>query len=144
MQAKKGDRVRVHYVGTFPNNGEVFDSSVARNEPIEFEVGAGQMIKGFDDAVNGMAVGEKKTVNILAADAYGQRRDDQLIKVDRANLPEGMNPKVGDNLAVQDPQGRNIPVVVYALDETHITLDANHPMAGKDLTFEIELVEISA
>lgn len=143
MQAKKGDRVRVHYVGTFPS-GEVFDSSVARNEPIEFEVGAGQMIKGFDDAVNGMSVGEKKTVNILADEAYGQRSDDQLIKVDKANLPEGMDPKIGDNLAVQDQMGRNIPVVVFAIDETHITLDANHPMAGKDLVFEIELVEVAA
>ena len=143
MQAKQGDRVRVHYVGKFPS-GEVFDSSVARNEPIEFEVGAGQMIKGFDTAVNGMNVGEKKTVNIDADNAYGQRRDDQLITVERANLPEGMDPKVGDNLAVQDHMGRNIPVVVHQLDENHITLDANHPMAGKDLIFEIELVEIAA
>lgn len=142
QQAKKGDRVRVHYVGKFPN-GEVFDSSVARKEPIEFEVGAGQMIKGFDAAVDGMNIGDKKTVNIDADNAYGQRSDDQLIKVDRANLPEGMNPKVGDNLAVQDHTGRNIPVVVHGLDETHITLDANHPMAGKDLIFEIELVEIA-
>ena len=144
MQAKKGDRVKVHYVGTFPDNGEIFDSSVARKEPIEFQVGAGQMIKGFDQAVDGMAVGEKKTVDIPAAEAYGPRRDDQLVQAPIANLPEGMNPKVGDQLAVQGPQGENIPVVVYAIDETHITLDANHPMAGKDLRFEIELVEISA
>ena len=142
MQVKQGDRVRVHYVGTFPS-GEVFDSSVARNEPIEFQVGAGQMIKGFDAAVDGMTVGDKKTVNIVADEAYGQRSEEQMIKVERSNLPEGMEPKIGDSLAVQDQAGRNIPVVVHELDDTHITLDANHPMAGKDLIFEIELVEIS-
>jgi len=143
MQAKQGDRVRVHYVGKFPS-GEVFDSSVARNEPIEFQVGAGQMIKGFDSAVNGMTVGEKKTVTIGADDAYGQRSEEQLVKFELSKLPEGMNPKVGDSLQVTAQDGRPVPVTVYAIDETHITLDANHPMAGKDLIFEIELVEVVA
>jgi FKBP-type peptidyl-prolyl cis-trans isomerase 2 len=139
--AKTGDRVQVHYVGRF-THGEVFDSSVERNEPIEFEIGAGMMIKGFDDAVNGMSLQETKIVMIPAAEAYGEHNPEHLITFGKDQVPEDMNPQVGDLLNLQDNMGRNIPVSVYEVTETTLVLDANHPMAGKDLVFEIELVAI--
>lgn len=140
-KATKGNTVKVHYTGKFID-GEVFDSSISRNEPIEFEVGAGMMIKGFDAAVDGMAVEESKTVTIPAAEAYGEHSEENLITFEKNQIPEGMDPKLGDMLNLQDPEGRNIPVRVHAIAEESLTLDANHPMAGKDLVFEIQLVEI--
>jgi peptidylprolyl isomerase len=140
-KAKSGDRVRVHYVGRF-TDGEVFDSSVARNEPLEFVLGSGMMIPGFDEAVHEMAPTEKKTVVIPAADAYGERSEENLITFDRAQVPSDMNPKIGDMLNLQDGQGQNIQVIVFDTTEEYIVLDANHPMAGHDLVFEIELVDI--
>lgn len=139
--AKKGDRVKVHYTGKF-THGEVFDSSLKRNEPLEFELGSGMMIQGFDTAVDGMEVEESKTVTIAAAEAYGERSDENLVTFEKSQIPEGMNPKVGDMLNLQDNTGRNIPVRVHDLNEENIILDANHPMAGKDLIFEIQLIEI--
>ncbi len=139
--AKNGDRVKVHYTGKF-THGEVFDSSHKRNEPLEFEVGSGMMIKGFDSAVNGMEINETKTVTIPAADAYGEHSDENLVTFEKNQIPEGMNPNVGDMLNLQDNTGRNIPVRVHELTDENIILDANHPMAGKDLVFEIQLLEI--
>ena len=140
-KATKGNTVKVHYTGKF-TDGEVFDSSLSRNEPIEFQIGAGMMIKGFDEAVNGMELQESKTVTIPAAEAYGEHSEENMITFDKNQIPEGMNPQPGDMLNLQDPEGRNIPVRVHAVEEATITLDANHPMAGKDLVFEIQLVEI--
>ncbi|MEH0153931.1 peptidylprolyl isomerase [Limibacter armeniacum] len=140
--AKKGDKVKVHYVGTL-DSGEEFDSSVKRGEPIEFEVGAGQMIAGFDKAVEGMSVGEKKNVHIPSEEAYGPVREEQMVKFPKEQIPADMNPSPGDQLVLTTADGQPVQVTVKELTDTHIVLDANHPMAGKDLNFAIELVEIA-
>lgn len=140
MQAKKGDNVQVHYTGKL-EDGSVFDSSVQR-EPLGFTVGGGQMIQGFDAAVNGMAVGDKKTVTIPAAEAYGERRDDMLIDVPRTQVPADIKPEIGMQLTLQGGNGQPMPVIVIHVDDEKITLDANHHLAGKDLIFDIELVKI--
>ena len=139
--AKKGDTAKVHYTGTL-NDGTVFDSSRER-DPLEFQVGAGQLIPGFDQAVDGMAVGETKTVKIPAEQAYGPHRAEMVIDVDKTQFPEGLNPEVGQQLQTQDNQGQPLVVTVTAIDGDKVTLDANHPLAGKDLNFEIELVEVA-
>lgn len=140
--AQKGHKVKVHYVGTL-NDGSQFDSSVERGEPIAFKLGAGQMIPGFDAAVEGMTVGEKKTVNIPSDQAYGPAREDLIIEFKRSDIPADMNPKVGDQIGLQSPQGP-IPATVVELNDEVIKVDANSPMAGKDLNFDIELVEVCA
>ncbi len=142
MQAQKGDRVSVHYVGTL-KSGQEFDSSVARNEPIEFVVGDGKMIKGFDQAVMGMNVNDTKTVEIPSDEAYGPPHAENVVKFTKDQFPEGMTPKVGDQLMLTDNEGQQIPVVVKNVAAEEVTLDANHPLAGEDLTFEINLLEIS-
>jgi peptidylprolyl isomerase len=138
--AKAGDRVKVHYTGRF-DDGTVFDSSVG-GEPLEFTVGDGQMIAGFDTAVTGMDVGSTQTVTIPAAEGYGDRSDDMVIEVDRAQLPPDMDPEVGEQLMMQQPGGSPFQVLVVGTTEGTITFDANHPLAGQDLTFEITLVSI--
>lgn len=140
MKAKKGDKVKVHYKGSL-TNGQEFDSSLGR-EPLEFEIGGGMMIKGFDNAVDGMEVGEKVKVNIEADDAYGQRNEELIYEVPQAQIPESLNPKVGQTLSMQHPDGHSLPVVVVEVTDDHVAIDANHQLAGKDLVFEIELVEI--
>jgi peptidylprolyl isomerase len=140
QQAKHGDTVRVHYRGTL-DDGTEFDSS-AGSEPIVFTIGEGQVIPGFESAVQGMAAGEKKKERIQANDAYGDRRDDLVFTVGREQMPEGTEVEVGDLLQVGFPDGSNAAVQVAAMDEQSVTLDANHPLAGKDLTFELELVAI--
>ena len=140
-QAQKGDNVQVHYTGKL-NDGSVFDSSQGR-EPLAFTVGAGQMIPGFDKAVVGMTIGDKQTITIPSVEAYGERREDLVVSIPAENIPEDMNPQVGDRFAINQPDGQQIPVVVTALDAEKITLDANHDLAGKDLIFDIEMVEIS-
>jgi peptidylprolyl isomerase len=140
-KAKKGDKVKVHYTGSLAN-GEVFDSSLQRQEPIGFEVGAGQMIKGFDDAVDGMAINEEKNVVIPADEAYGEWQEAQIFEFSKNDVPADMKPKKGDSLMVQDNEGRNIPVVVHNVTDEAIFLDANHPLAGKELIFDIQLLEI--
>ncbi|MEQ9164876.1 MAG: peptidylprolyl isomerase, partial [Fulvivirga sp.] len=135
------DKVKVHYTGKL-NDGSVFDSSVNR-EPLEFEVGAGMMIAGFDNAVNGMKVGDKKVAEIPAAEAYGEKKDDMVVSVPKAQLPPDLNPEIGQQLSMQQPNGQAIPVVVTKVETETIEIDANHPLAGKDLIFDIELVEIS-
>ncbi len=137
--AKNGDMVRVHYTGRLAD-GQVFDSSEG-GEPLEFTVGEGQVIPGFDEGVRGMNVGEKKTVEIAPEDAYGERREQLVQAVPR----EGMNlegePEVGMNLSMQLPDGNQIPVAITEVTDTHVTLDANHPLAGQKLIFDVELVE---
>jgi peptidylprolyl isomerase len=139
-KAKKGDNVKVHYKGRL-TNGEQFDSSEGR-EPLAFTVGAGQMIKGFDDAIPGMEVGEKKTINIPAKDAYGEKNADAIIEFPKSNIPEDMKLEPGMKLQLQNQAGQPIPVVVSEIKDDVVVLDANHELAGKELVFDIELVRI--
>ena len=141
MQAKKGDAVEVHYTGKL-EDGSVFDTSISR-APLGFTLGDGNMIKGFDTAVHGMSIGDKKTVTIPAAEAYGERREDMMIDVPVAQVPSDIQPEIGMTLQLQGGNGQPMPEVVVNIDEEKITLDANHQLAGKDLIFEIELVKIS-
>lgn len=135
-----GKKVRIHYKGTL-NDGEMFDSSEGR-DPLEFETGAGMVIPGFDSAVRDMEVGGKKTVTLPAAEAYGELREEMIGDIPKANFPEGMDIQIGMALQMSGPQGP-LPVVVKEVKEDAVTIDANHPLAGKDLTFELELVEIA-
>lgn len=139
MIAKNGNIVQIHYTGTL-DSGETFDSSVGQ-EPLEFTLGSGQVIAGFDDAVAGMQVGETKTVRIPANQAYGDYDDDLVIQVARNDLPD-MEFQVGMELAMTQPSGRSIPVIVLDLADEWVAFDANHPLAGEALTFKIELVAI--
>ena len=140
-EAKKGDRVKVHYTGKL-TDGSVFDSSRDR-EPLEFELGSGMMIAGFDAAVTGMKVGETKIAEIPSAEAYGEHNEEMVISVPKTQRPEGLNPEVGQQLGMQQPNGQSIPVRVTKVETESIEIDANHPLAGKDLVFDLELVEIS-
>ncbi len=139
-KAKKGDVVKVHYKGTL-NSGEQFDSSEGR-QPLEFTVGAGQMIAGFDAAIPGMIVGEKKTIRIAPAEAYGEINEEAIIEFPRANIPPDMTLQPGMRLQLRDEAGRPIPVVVTEVRDEVVILDANHELAGKELIFDIELVSI--
>lgn len=139
-QAKAGDTVRIHYTGTL-DNGTRFDSSEGR-EPLEFNLGGGQVIPGFDAAVDGMAVGESKTVTIPAAEAYGERHEQLVQQVPREMLPDTIEPAVGMQLQSQSPEGQVMNLMVTEVTDAAITVDANHPLAGQALTFSIELVEI--
>jgi len=138
--AQDGNIVKVHYTGTL-EDGSVFDTSRER-EPLEFTLGAGQMIPGFEDAVRGMYVGQSKTVTVPAEEAYGAYRDDLVLVIGRDQLPADINPEVGQQLQMQQSDGQVVVVVVTEISEDTITVDANHFLAGKDLIFEIELVEI--
>ena len=139
-QVKKGDKVKVHYHGKL-TTGETFDSSEGR-EPLEFEVGSGMVIKGFDEGVTGMTVGEKKTVTIPVEDAYGAKNEDMMIDMPKDRFPEDMQVEVGMPLVMSDPNGQQFQVVVAEINEDSVTLDGNHPLAGKDLIFDLELVSI--
>ena len=139
-QAKSGDTVRIHYTGTL-DDGTEFDSSAGR-EPLEFSLGGGQVIPGFDSAVTGMAVGDSKTVTIAPDDGYGPRHEQLVQQVPRNTLPEDIEPAVGMHLQSQTPDGQIMNLVVVEVAEESITLDANHPLSGQALTFAIELVEI--
>ncbi|ABN57691.1 MULTISPECIES: FKBP-type peptidyl-prolyl cis-trans isomerase [Methanoculleus] len=139
-QAKEGDTVKVHYTGKL-EDGTVFDTSEER-APLEFTIGSGQIIPGFERAVVGMEPGEAKTATIPPEEAYGPRRDEMTITVDREQFPEDINPEPGQQLQVQQPDGRAAIVVVSDVSESSVTLDANHPLAGQPLTFDIELVDI--
>jgi peptidylprolyl isomerase len=140
-QVKSGDTVRVHYTGTL-TDGQTFDSSEGR-DPLEFVVGSGQIIPGLDAAMEGMAVGEKKTVEVPADQAYGHPDPNAQQAVPRAESPEDIPLDLGTQLQVQTPQGQVMPVTVVDVTEEQVVLDANHPLAGKDLTFAIELVDIT-
>lgn len=140
--AKQGDVVHIHYTGKL-DDGTVFDTSADR-EPLSFTIGEGAVIPGFENAVAGMAPDEEKTVRIKPDDAYGERRDDMQVSVERTQLPEDLEPEVGMQLALKTEEGQQIPVVITALDESNVTLDGNHPLAGQALTFDIKLEKIGA
>jgi peptidylprolyl isomerase len=140
MQAKRGDTVHVHYKGTL-DDGTEFDSSEG-SDPIVFTIGAGQVIPGFEEAVEGMSAGDRKTERIEAENAYGEHREELVFTVPREQMPEGTDVEVGDMLRVGFPDGSNAAVQVAAVDAQSVTLDANHPLAGKNLTFELELVSV--
>ncbi|MEX0844054.1 MAG: peptidylprolyl isomerase [Balneolaceae bacterium] len=139
-KVKNGDTVKVHYTGKL-EDGSVFDSSESR-DPLEITLGEGKLIPGFEKAVVGLEVGDKTTANIESAEAYGDRREDLEVTVERAQLPEEIEPEVGMQLQLNQPDGQPVPVQITKVEEENIIIDANHPLAGKDLTFDIELVEI--
>lgn len=141
QQVKSGDRVKVHYTGTL-EDGSVFDSSQGR-DPLEFMVGSGQVIAGFDAAVTGMTVGEQKTVLIPCAQAYGEANSDLVMTVPLEQVPPDLKPEVGMLLEVGGANGELLRVTVVELTDEHIILDANPPLAGKDLTFALEVVSIA-
>ncbi len=140
MSVKKGNSVKVHYTGKF-EDGTVFDSSVEK-EPLSFTPGNGELIAGFEKAVLGMNPGDKKTETIAANDAYGEHKKDLLFVVDKKLVPEHITPEVGMQLEVTQKDGTKNTVTIFEVSENNITLDANHPLAGKTLIFEIELVEV--
>ncbi len=137
---EKGKTVKIHYTGTL-DDGTKFDTSAGR-DPLEFEMGAGMVIPGFEKGVADMEVGDKKTIHIPAEEAYGERRDDLVMQFERSQLPDGLEPEVGMGLQMQSAQGQPVPVTVTAVDEENITIDANHQLAGQNLNFELELVEV--
>ncbi len=137
---EKGQRVRVHYTGKF-DNGEVFDSSLQR-EPLEFTVGLNEVIKGFDDAVLSMSLGEKKTITCEPIDAYGERNENFVFNIPNNELPEDFVPKMGMPIELANDKGETLIASIIDINNESITLDANHPLSGKRLIFEIELLEI--
>jgi len=141
-QVKKGDVVRVHYTGRLVD-GTQFDSSAGR-EPLEFTVGAGQMISGFDSGVVGMGLGEKKVITIEAEFAYGPRTEEAIIEFPKEHVPEDMKLEPGMQLTLRNQEGHPVPVTVTEVREEVVVMDANHFLAGKDLVFDVELVEIVA
>ena len=140
-QATSGDTVHVHYTGKL-DDGTVFDTSEGR-DPLAFTVGSGQVVPGFDEAVSGMQVGDSKTVRIGPGDAYGEHREDLILDVPTEQLPEGLEPEVGMELGLRGQDGQTMPVRVASVGAEAITLDANHPLAGKSLTFDVTLVSIA-
>lgn len=139
-QAKSGDTVLMHYSGTLAD-GSTFDSSQGR-DPLEFTLGTGQIIPGLDKAVTGMETGETKTVTVAPEEAYGDRDPARVQTVARSQIPDHIPTDPGTQLQVQTPEGQTVPVIVAEASEEEVTLDANHPLAGQALTFEVELVEI--
>ena len=139
-KVKKGDTVKVHYTGKL-EDGKEFDSSLNR-QPLQFEVGAGRVINGFEDAVVGLKVGDKKTVTIPAEDAYGSYDENLLIDIPKKNVPEGVIPEVGMKFQLVNQQGQAVHVVVTEVHDETVRLDANHPLAGKTLVFDLEILEI--
>ncbi|MFC2058276.1 FKBP-type peptidyl-prolyl cis-trans isomerase [Chloroflexota bacterium] len=140
VEAKSGDTVSVHYTGTL-DDGTVFDSSIG-GDTLQFTIGNGEMIPGFEQAVTGMKIGESKTVKITADEAYGPHQEDLVFTVALSEVPENIDPQVGQLLGIEMADGSQVYVLVTEVTESYVTLDANHPLAGKDLTFEIHLVEI--
>ncbi|MFL5811331.1 MAG: peptidylprolyl isomerase [Flavisolibacter sp.] len=140
QQAQNGDKVKVNYHGKL-RSGETFDSSEGR-EPLEFTVGSGQVIKGFDEGVKGMNVGDKRTVEINVEDAYGEKNEEMIIEFEKDQFPPDMNPEVGMQLMMNNGSGQSFPVTITEVRDESVLLDANHPLAGQDLIFDIELVEI--
>lgn len=140
-QVKAGDTVHIHYTGTL-EDGTQFDSSAGR-DPLEFTVGGGQVIPGFDQAVEGMAVGDSKKVNVAPEQAYGEHHDQMVQEVPKSALPPEMEPEVGQSLSAKNQDGQEILLTVTEVKDDAIVVDGNHPLAGKALNFEIELVKIA-
>lgn len=140
-EAQQGDTVHVHYTGRLAD-GTTFDSSQDR-DPLEITIGEGAVIPGFEKAVQGMEPGDQKTAEVPVEEAYGPRRDELVMDVPRTQLPEGLDPKPGEQLRMQTPDGQAVPVVVADTTEEEIKIDANHPLAGEDLTFDLLLVKIA-
>ncbi|WP_107666417.1 peptidylprolyl isomerase [Cyanothece sp. BG0011] len=140
VQAKLGDTVKVNYTGKL-QDGTVFDSSVNR-DPLQFALGQGQVIAGFEEAVVGMSPGDNKSVTIPSEQAYGPYQDELVIVVDEQQMPSDLSVEVGQQLQMRHSSGQAVPVMVTNVADSKVTLDANHPLAGKDLTFDIELVNI--
>lgn len=141
-QVKKNDTIKVHYTGKL-SSGEVFDSSLER-DPMEFTVGSGQLIPGFENGVIDMKINEKKTITIPSAEAYGEPRKELIQEVPKDRLPEEIKPEVGMGLVSKTPEGQEIQLVVKEVNDESIVVDGNHPLAGQDLTFEIEVVGINS
>ncbi|MBP6456086.1 MAG: peptidylprolyl isomerase [Chitinophagaceae bacterium] len=143
MEVTKGNKIKIHYKGTFTDGGETFDSSEGR-EPLEFTVGEGMVIFGFDNGVLGMKVGDKKTINIPHMEAYGQFMQEHVFEVPKEQLPQEMGePEVGMQLQMMMDENTPIPIEIIEVKETSVVMDGNHPLAGKDLTFDLELMEIA-
>ncbi len=141
VQVKSGDTVSVHYIGTL-EDGTAFDSSEG-SDPLEFAIGSGNVIPGFEQAVLGMNLGESKTVTIPADDAYGPYVEERVLVVERQQIPADMSIDIGAQLQIQQEGGMVIPVIITDITENEVTLDANHPLAGEDLTFKITLVSVT-
>jgi peptidylprolyl isomerase len=139
-QAKTGDTVKVHYSGKL-DDGTLFDTSAER-EPLEFTIGEGKLIPDFEQAVVGMEPGESKNIQITSENAYGPHHEEMVMVVDRKDIPEGLDPQVNQKLQVQQQNGQSFVVTVTEVSEANVTLDGNHPLAGKDLSFDIQLMEI--
>ena len=142
MKVKNGDSVKVHYIGTL-NDGNEFDNSYKRGSTLDFQVGGGQMIKGFDDALVEMEIGQKKTINIKPEEAYGPRREEAITAVAKENFPPDFVAKEGEMVQGRTESGQPINALIIEVQENDVILDMNHPLAGEELNFEIELVEIS-
>ncbi|RLE45883.1 peptidylprolyl isomerase [Candidatus Woesearchaeota archaeon] len=142
MSIKKGDKIKVEYTGTL-EDGTVFDSSEKQGKPLEFEVGSGQVIKGFDDAVIGMEKGETKQITLSSDQAYGEHRPELIKKVPRDQLPKGQEPKAGMFLMMRLPDGVQLPAKITEVSDKDVTIDLNHPLAGKSLNFKIRVVDIA-
>ena len=143
MAVKKGDKVKVDYEGKL-DNGEVFDSSTHgdHSHPLEFEVGKGDVIKGFDAAVEGMELNEEKEVEIKPEEAYGERNEQAMQKIPRDKLPPDQEPKEGMMLTLSTPDGKQFPAKINKVDDKEVTIDMNHPLAGQTLHFKIKVIEI--
>ncbi len=140
MAIAKGDTIKVHYEGTL-DDGTSFDSSIQRGEPLEFTVGAGQLIAGFDEAVIGMSKGDEKTIHLDAENAYGEWSPDAVRRFPMDEYPEGQTPKQGMTVGLTMPNGQQIPAIISEVTDTEVALDLNHPLAGKALNFKIQIVE---
>lgn len=140
-QVKKGDTVKIHYTGKL-EDGKEFDSSKGK-EPLKFKIGGAQIIPGFEEAVIGMKKGESKTINISPEKAYGPHKKELVLTVDKSKIPENIKPKKGEQLQLKQSNGQTVVVTIAEISGSTITLDANHPLAGKNLIFDIELVEIA-
>jgi len=140
-RAKNGDTVKVHFTGKL-QNGKVFDTSKGR-QPLDFTIGSGNMMPGFEKGVTGMAVGETKTFTVLPEEAYGLRHEKLRINIKKCELPEHIAPVVGQQIEVKHPNGDLIQLIITEVNEDSVTLDANHPLAGKLLFFDVELVQIT-
>jgi FKBP-type peptidyl-prolyl cis-trans isomerase 2 len=140
MKTKNGDKVKVHYTGKL-ENGEVFDSS-RDSQPLEFTVGEGNVIAGFDKAVLDMEIGDKKSVEIAPDEAYGSRSEELVVAVKRSEFPDHIEPSIGQRLQMQQPEGDAVNLVITDMNDDTVTLDANHPLAGMTLVFDVEMMEI--